>query len=449
MIISRIRMYIDSADSLRGQLVSGGICSAFLRGTSQLLALFIGIILARRLGAQDYGVYAYAMAWMISLKVLAGFGMPALLVREVATSEVRHNWSYLRGILVSAALIELIAWFVLAFIVAFLLWLLSDEMTRDRTFTFIIMLPLLLLTVWTNATLSALRGLRHVVKSQAVEMLIYPLLLLLTLACLFIAVPDAHLPQYVMGIHVFVASVVLCVACFLLFRNLPKPIRAIPASYQTRQWLRNALPFTLIAGAGLINDQADILILGMLRPVADVGIYRVAVEMSGFVAFGLHAGNVVIAPQIARIYAQGDMVRLQRLVAISARVFFFTALPVALVFFAAGGHIAAWIFGPAFLRAQTPLALLAAGQFANASMGSVGFLLTMCGHEKVAAQILLRTALLNIALNFVLIPLFGMNGAAGAAAFTIILWNVLMYGAVKKHLRIRSVDFSFLKLKRR
>nr|CBX28844.1 hypothetical protein N47_B19900 [uncultured Desulfobacterium sp.] len=449
MIISRIRMSIGSADSLRGQLVSGGISSAIIRGASQLLALFIGIILARGLGAQNYGIYAYAIAWMLFLKVLAGFGLPALLLREAATSEVRLKWQYLRGLLVSTALIEVIVWFVLVAITASSLWLLRDEMTRSKTLTFIVMLPLLLLTVWTNATLAALRGLRHVVKSQAVEMFIYPLLLLLILAGLFTIVPGPYSPQYVMGIHVSVAAVILCVALLMLFQNLPKPLLTTPASYPIRQLLVRALPFALLASAGLINDQADILILGMLRPFDDVGIYRVSVEISGFVAFGLHAGNAVIAPNFARIYAQGDMARLQRLVTISARVFFIPALLLALIFFVAGGRIAAWIYGPEFLRAQTPLALLAAGQFVNASMGSVGYLLTMCGHEKVAVRILLWTAMLNITLNFVLIPLFGINGAASASAFTLALWNVLLYSAVKKHLRIRSTAFSFSKLTRR
>lgn len=445
MGFSRLSALIGSADSLRGQLVRGGTGSAFVQVASRLVALALGIVLARGLGAQGYGIYAYAMALMTLLMVLAELGMPYLLVREVAASEARQDWSYLRGVISRSLQFVLVAAVALAAVAALFLWQLSGAMSASQSRTLFLVLLLLPVAASTNAALAALRGLRHVVKSQVMQMLIRPSLVLFSVGGIFILAPDMRLPQHVMAVQVGAAVATLCVALFLLFRYLPAPVRTTPAVYQTYPWLRSALPFTLLAGAGLINSQTDIIMLGMFRPPEDVGIYRVAVQGAGMVIFGLQAVNAVIAPQFARMYAQGDMARLQRLATVSARLSLVVALPITLVFVVAGGSIAAWIFGPEFLRAHTPLALLAIGQLMNAAMGSVGFLLTMSGHERVAARFMLMTGLLNIMMNLALIPPFGMAGAAVATAISLALWNVLLYRAVTVRTGIRSTAFSLTK----
>ena len=185
--------------------------------------------------------------------------------------------------------------------------------------------------------------------------------------------------------------------------------------------------------------------LGIFRPAEDVGVYRVAAQGAGLVAFGLQVANVVIAPQIASLYAQGNLERLQQLSTGCARAVLLFALPTALAFVVAGGSFAAWVFGPEFLRAHTPLALLAIGQLVNSAMGSVTFLLTMSGHERVAARFMLMTAVANVVMNLVLIPPFGMAGAAVATATTMSIWNILLFRAVKSRIGITPLAFSLTK----
>jgi O-antigen/teichoic acid export membrane protein len=227
----------------------------------------------------------------------------------------------------------------------------------------------------------------------------------------------------------------------VLQRFLPAQMRNTPPVYRNRQWLKSALPFTLIGGAGIINNQADIIMLGWFSSTDEVGIYRVAMQGSVLVAFGLQAANVVVAPHFARLYSQGDRQRLQRLVTQSARMMLFAALPVAVAFIFAGDAIVRWIFGVDYAAAHLPLAILAFAQLVNAGFGSVGFLLNMTGHERIAARILWQTATLNIAMNAVLIPLFGMAGAATASAVSLVVWNAALYRQVRQRLSISSTAF--------
>ncbi len=419
----------------------GGAGSALVQVINRLLALAVGIVLARGLGAEGYGVYAYAFALLTLLMVFAELGMPTLLMREVAASEACQDWPHLRGVLVRALQIVFSAAVALAAIAALVLWLLSDRMPVSQSVTLVWVIALLPLAALTRAMMAAVQGLQHVVKAQVVEMLVRPVLVLAGVGFLFIFVSGMRQPQYAMAVQFVTAIAVLCIAAVVLYRYLPRSVHATAAQYQTRQWLASAMPLTLIGGAGIINNQTDILMLGFFRTAEDVGIYRVATQGAILVAFGLQAANAVIAPQFARLYAQGDQARLQRLVTASARIILMAALPVALTFVLAGGAIAGWVFGQEFTQSHTPLAILAVGQLINAAMGSVGFLLNMTGHERDVARTLLITAGLNVLLNLFLIPPFGMAGAASATAVSLALWNIMLYQIVKKRIGINSTAF--------
>lgn len=441
-VLLHLRRLAGSRGSLRGQLVRGGAGSALIQMINRLLALALGIVLARCLGAEGYGVYTYAFALLSLLMVFAELGMPTLLIREVAAMDARQDWTHLRGVLVRGFQIVFTVAMALTAIAALVLWQRSEGMWTPQGKTIAWMLALLPLVALTKSMTAALQGLQHVLKAHAVEMLVRPFLVLLGVVFLFRFVPDMRLPQYAMAVQLVAAIALLCVTAVALYRYLPQPVHATTAQYQTRQWLASAMPMTLIGGACIINNQTDILMLGFFRSSEDVGVYRVAVQGAVMVAFGLQAANAVIAPQFARLYAQGDQARLQRLVTASARVILLSALPVALTFILAGGMIAGWIFGPEFAKSHTPLAILAAGQLINAAMGSMGFLLNMTGHERDVARTLLMTAGLNILLNLALIPTFGMAGAASATAVSLVLWSILLYRIVKRRIGINSTAFA-------
>jgi len=159
------------------------------------------------------------------------------------------------------------------------------------------------------------------------------------------------------------------------------------------------------------------------------------------VAFGLQVVNAVVAPQFSRLYAQGDMKRLQHLVTLSARISLLIAIPVVLVFSTVGDTVISWVFGVEYVGAYLPLTILAIGQLINAGFGSVGFLLNMTGHERIVSKILWQTASLNIILNLALIPYFGLAGAAMASTIGLSIWNLLLYRQARKHLSIISFAF--------
>lgn len=201
------------------------------------------------------------------------------------------------------------------------------------------------------------------------------------------------------------------------------------------------IPMGLTSGMMLINRQADILLLGLFVEPEQVGIYRIAVQGSLLVSFGLEAVNKVVAPHFTRLYNQGNYHQLQRLATASARGALAVALPATVIFALFGDWILWSAVGAEYVGGMVPLAILALGQMVNAGMGSVGLLLNMTDHEAVVTRTLVLVVVLNIAANLVLIPFWGMIGAATATAATFTVWNSLLAGSLKKRLGLNSTAF--------
>jgi len=166
--------------------------------------------------------------------------------------------------------------------------------------------------------------------------------------------------------------------------------------------------------------------LGVLTSASDVGVYNVAVQGALLVSFPLTACNAVLAPNVARLHAQGDHERMQRLLTSATLAVSLASAAAALVLILAGPWLLAGLFGETFTGGYPALAILAIGQLISAWAGSVGLFLSMTGHEKDTLKGMMVAALLNVALNAVLIPPFGTAGAATATAISLATWNVML-----------------------
>ncbi len=135
---------------------------------------------------------------------------------------------------------------------------------------------------------------------------------------------------------------------------------------------------------------------------------------------------MALGPVVSSLYTAGELQRLQRIVTISARVVLLGSLPVALSMIIFSRWILLTVFGADFVSGATALAILSAAQIINAGMGSVGLLLVMTGHERDTATGVGIAAVMNVALNALLIPVWGIEGAAIATAISVATWNILL-----------------------
>lgn len=427
--------------SIRTEMISGFFGGALVKVAGALLGFAVSIILARGLGPGEYGVYAWVMAFVSLLLLPVQLGLPTLLIREAARAQQQRSWGPLKGLWLwslrlTGASALFIGILVLGGVYCF------GRVNENYLEVLCWGLLLMPLTAWYGLVDALLIGLRKVVLGQLSGNILRPGILLLMLLGVMLWCPDFRwAAESVMALTAIAGLLTLLIVSALLRRYRPIHLRIARPVYQPRVWFTSIGPLALTAGMQLINSYTDILMLGLLVSAKAAGIYRVSLQGAALVAFALQIVNMAVAPHFVRLHAAGQYGKLQRLVTKSAQVTLIGALPVVLLFWVFGAEVLRGVFGIAFEAGHTALVILALGQLINAGMGSVGLVLTMTGHERETLKGVTVSALLNIPLNFALIPSLGMAGAALATAISMVVWNILLWCAVRRHLGLNTTAF--------
>lgn len=390
--------------------------------TATGLSFVTSLVLARTLGPDGFGIYAFAIAVITLLGVPAVLGLPQLVVRHVAAYRSRAAWGPLAGLLrlanQAAGAVSLVL-AAAAFGATLAVW---GDTRIEAIRTLWLALPLVPLLALAAIRVAALQGFDHVVLAQVPEGLLRPALFLVLIGVL--AVAGAASPVTVMLMQLIATAAAFVAGTFFLSRHTPPEPRRVAPEYRTRQWLGSAWPLLVVGGMQVINTQADLLLLGALTSAPEVGVYRIASRGAELVLFMLTAINLVVAPTLSQLAATGDRSPLQWVLNMTAWVAFAFALPLTLVLVVFARPLLAFVFGADFAAGSVPLAILCMAQLVNAATGAVATLMVMAGREKDTAIAVGLGALLNVALNLALIPYWGMTGAALATAASVVVCNV-------------------------
>lgn len=401
----------------------GAVFTFGLRIAATGLTFATSIVLTRLLGLGGYGVYALVLEWLNLLAIPTALGMDRFMVREVAVYRAQGAWDKVHGFLRwGNAAVFITSLVVAALGAAFVLAFVQDH--DGLRLSFLLALASLPLLSLTSLRQAAMRGFDHIVGGQWPELLLRPLLLIFLSVLAWLLVPDFSAP-WAVGASLAATLSAFLVGAFLLARVLAREAERAAPHYELGRWLRSALPFMVISGMFVINARTGAVMLGALESPAAVGLYVIASRGADLIAMVLLAVNTAFAPTLARLFAQGQRRQLEHTVARSTRLITLVSLPLALGFIVFGGLFLD-LFGPEFAAARTALTILSLGQLVNAATGTVGMLLNMTGHERDTALAVGVSAVLNIVLNLLLIPRFGLSGAAIATALGTLVWNVLL-----------------------
>ena len=422
---------------LKTQLLRGGISGLLVRAGSILAGLAASVTLARLLGTENYGVYAFVFSLITLLGLPVKMGLPTLILRETAWADQATDGALMRGIWRWSDLtLALMASFVLAS-TGLYLWLVSGIET-PRTAALLWALPLVPLIGYAEARGAAIRGLRRVALGTGPDKIGRPLLLAGAVAVFTWALGSPLSAAKVYAIHSGVAVVTLALAFVILLHVQPRHPGAETPRTTPRVWIKAILPLSAIAGLQVISHNTDILMLGVLASDSEVGLYRVALSGANIALFGLTTVNLVLQPYFARAWAAGNHLQLQRLASMGARVSIAAALPVLVLFWLGGTWLLTLVFGDAYIGAFWAMILLCVGQSVSALFGSTGNLLTMASREWVVLSGLVASTLINVGLNWLLIPRYGIEGAAIATGVSIAAWNIGLWSATWVLMRIDS-----------
>jgi O-antigen/teichoic acid export membrane protein len=401
------------------------------------------VLMTRLVGASSYGLFILSKNVVIVGSVLGGFGIHQGVLHFLPFYRARENWSRARGMLLSGT--QLTALFSLT--TAVLLFLAAGSLA-ERIFHTPGMAPALrILSIsvpclaFGKLWLSAIRALRALKYWVLIDKIIRPVLCLVFLALLFLA----GLKLYALVLSDLVSILLAAgLGFFFLSRLLPDRWHRTPAVPDRRRLFGFSAPLFLVETLNFILRRVDIIMIGIFLMSTQVGIYHAAVRVALLLAIPLTSVNAIFAPMIAEYHGREDMVSLRRNFKVATRWIFSLVVPLC-VFILLFPEQLLRLFGSEFTGGSLALIILSSGQLVNAATGPVGYMIMMTGHPKLNLLNTLSLALVNVFLNLLLIPRFGISGAAMAAAASAVAINILRLVEVHHLLRVHPYQWSFLK----
>lgn len=404
-----------------------------LKILSTLISVLVTIACARLLGPKGFGIYSYALALVGVVSIPVIQGLPVLVLRQISRALPTEQPSAIRMVLRFS---DQLTWLVglSAIVVVFLIGsLFTQVMHEGGTVLWLAAAAVPVLTVVIQVRGSILRALGHPFLGQLGDMLVRPGVLLLVLLTM-LAFTTAS------SVQVMVANAAACCAG-LFFAHVTARSHIAKATADRQvvpygTWMRSLVPLSLLGGLQFVNSQVDLLVLGFLVDKESVGIYKIASTLALQVSFGLTVVNAVVAPKFAELYRRGDIQALKRLNKMSAMVSFALGAVVTLGYFLIGEWVIQFAMGKGYGTAFMPLMILSTAHLLTLWAGTTNVLLTMLGHERDVLVAAVVSISINFVLNLVLVPQFGMIGAASATAIALAIWRGML--SVYVRLRLNS-----------
>ena len=374
------------------------------------------VYIARTLGAEALGVYALGMTVVGLAGIFGGLGLTWSASRFPAVYQSTGQMEELRSFLVwSVLILSGVNGLFAVFVVLARYWI-ADRIYHTPQLASYLYLFALIMFLGALSTFfgQLLTGYKQVAKRTLITN-VTGVVLNMSLAVILIT-RGTGLWGYIVA-QVASAAVVLILLVWTAHRLTPSAARFSlkPVTGPPRQMFSFASAAFAMDIMGFLYTQTDKVIIGVYLNARSVGIYAVAATIVAFVSIALQSVNQIFSATIADLHARGEMELLNRLFQNLTKWVVGLTFPLAVVVILFARSLMR-IFGSDFEGGWVILVIGAVGQLVNCAVGSVGFLLLMSGNERKLVRIQLVVGMITVACCLLLVPKWGVTGAAIAAA---------------------------------
>jgi len=407
--------------------------------SGKVLAILAGVaanaILTRVMSPDEVGIY-FLMISIASVAVLLGqAGQNQAAVRYIARLRGQGLGAHLGAVVTKSFIIVGSVSLVMAVAYALLVNLFGTSLFHSQLMTVgsLWLAAWIILSALRALAAECLRGVEDIRLATLFEGLLTSLLFALLMFLAWINWQVVSLYQVIV-MTVCAALLSMIVALLALWR------RAAPLSLHgpvsAAELLRTGLP--LLGGnlVVVIMTSLGLWVVGYLGTASDAAQYGAATRVVLLAQFPLLALNAMLPPMIARMHAEHQMQEMERIIRFGAAVALSACGLVMLGFLLWGGNLLALLFGAFYADAKWILVFLCVGVVANAWAGFCGPVLMMTGYHNELMRMSVWAALATLAATWVLGTFLGAEGVALAMSFGMIVFHLLMWLAVRRHLGI-------------
>ncbi len=392
--------------------------SLAVRVLGMLAALLLYLVLARQLPVAEFGVYALAFGWLNLLAMVATLGTDNAALRFLPQYRASGELDLAAGFQRFAMRLSLLVAVPLTLCaIALAAWRLTPA-TAQVASILLLALPFIALIAQRQALL---RVGGRVVAAVLPEQLLRPLATAAFALCI-VAVLGA-LDARQAAVALVLATLLGFVAGSVLLARTDIPWRGVAPREDRAAWFATSLRLGLFSWLYLLLRQLDLLLVGALLDAERAAQYAIATRCADIALFVALAVDVLIAPLVAQRHAQGDRVQLAALMRRSVQLSAGLTVPAALLLIVASPWLLG-LFGASYVEGRAAFVVLVIGHALAVCGGYGSYLLTMTGREREALAILLVALCVHATACVLLVPQFGLVGAALGCAAGSLTWRL-------------------------
>ena len=436
------------------ELFKGGGISFILRFGGLAVGYLLTLVIANLFGAKGLGDYVLAITVLRLFTLLAKLGLDTTSIRFIASFASQDKWTSIfkfRKQVVSILSISSVAASLLMYFLAIPIADLINAKYEYIQLNAFFVLPMTFFMLHYQS----LRGLKRIAEFSFFYRMAQALFSVISIVILYQFFTTSDVPVYAYLISVLIVSLLSFISFRYWLNKRSKGKESAEQeimSYSTL--LKISIPLMFAQSVQFIMAWTDKLMLGAIDTpnvvngittnIEEIGVYYTAFKLSMFAAVALMAINSIASPKFAEMFAKNDMEGLKKVIHQSTKMIFWSSAPLVIIFFIFPEFFLG-LFGEEFKIGVTAFIFLSCGRLFSSFSGSVGNILQMTGNQNIYARILLFGAILNVLLNLILIPRYGINGSAITSMSSLIVWNLSMVLVVKKKFGFYTFYIPFVK----
>ena len=435
---------MDKEGEIAVKKIAGGAGIIFL---GVLLSRFFGfvyrVLIARYLGPEDYGLISLAIAILTTAIPIAVFGLPVGVARYVSYFKSKNNLKKIKGVLNFSFSVVTVTGIVTSIILYFLAgWLAISFFHEPRLAiilkAFAFSIPLFTLKNIAHAAVRGFQQMKYRVYSETFISKTILIVATFTVLIMGFGILAATIAYIVSIIAFFVASFYFLNKLFP-FHGVIKP------TYINKELISFSWPLVFSAVIWAFVGHLDTIMLGYFDTAANVGIYNAAFPTAVLISVILGSFGVVFMPASTELFAKKKTGDLQKLFSIVTKWIYITVLPGFLLMLLFASPILKLFFGQKYILGAFPLSILAVGYFIASIVGPTAQMLQTLGKTKIILLNHSIVLIVDLILNFYLIPLYSIVGAAIATMIAISTWNILSLIEIYHYAKIQPYNLNYLR----
>ncbi len=407
------------------ELIRGSVTFFVIRVLGILVTYMFTIIVTRNLGASAWGIFTLCLTILQITSVIGRLGLDIALLRFIAQYNAQGKggtakYIYLKSIslVIPFALLLSVGLYFSAPVLAEKVFQKEQLIPYIKLIAFAI-LPFTLLYINSES----LRAFKKI-KEYATFQNLLPFLIALIIVGTFFTSLNIQKTELILLAYIAGVSLAFLFSFIFLWKEF-RDTTDEKERVSMKHILSVSFPMLMSSSLFMIMSWTDTIMLGIWRSEEEVGIYNVAVRLSMITSFTLMAINSIAAPKFAEFWGRKDMEGLKRVAQQSTKLIFWSSAPVLILYLI----FPEWfmkLFGEEFKEGAIALVILTIGQFVNAASGSIGNILQMTGKQLIVQNVIFICLFINVILNYLLIPQYGIVGAAFTSMLITIMWNIVL-----------------------